>query len=163
MKTVLLMRHAKSSWADSRLADHERPLNRRGRGDAPRMGAFLAQQELIPDRILCSSAVRTRQTAEGLFEGLGQELPITYTRDLYGGSAGDFVEALKRLGDEIEMALIIAHNPGMEYALEQFTGQWERLPTACIAQVEFGIDSWSDLNEETQGELKGLWRPKEIK
>ena len=162
MKTLLLMRHAKSSWDNESLADHARPLNERGRTDAPRMGAFLAEKELIPDLVLCSSSLRTRQTARGLFEGLGQEVPISLLRELYQGGLDSYVAALQGAEGPSERVMIIAHNPGLEYALEQFTGEREQMPSATVAQIDFPIDEWSQLSEDTEGRLVGLWRPREI-
>ena len=162
MKRLLLLRHAKSSWDQSGLADHERPLAARGRRDAPRMGQLIAEEGLMPDVILCSTATRTRQTAQGLFEAWGQAVAIDYLRSLYHGDPEDYMEALQGLEAAHEVALLIGHNPGMEHTVELFSGGWQRMPTAALAHIELDIETWAEASAESQGRLVNLWRPKEL-
>ena len=162
MKTLLLMRHAKSSWSSAKLADHDRPLNDRGLADVPKMGELLASLDVVPDVILCSTAERARQTVELLCQTLPFEGEVIYSRMLYHAGDEVFNEELGRLGDEIEIAMIVGHNPGMEYAVENYTGDWERMSTASVARIEFPISNWGEMADEPEGELTGLWRPKEI-
>lgn len=162
MKTLLLMRHAKSSWKETDLADHERPLNKRGRGDAPRMGQLLADHELVPQQILSSSALRARQTAEAVMEISGFHNEVNYLDRLYMAEADEYIAALRELPDSIERVMIIGHNPGLETLLQVLSGQIESLPTAVIAHLVLPIKHWSELNSETNGELVEIWRPKEL-
>ncbi len=162
MKTLLLMRHAKSSWSNAKLADHDRPLNDRGCTDAPKMGEWLASLDVVPELILCSTAVRAKQTVEYLLQSLPFDGEVIYSRMLYHAGDEVFSEELGRLGDEIEIAMIVGHNPGMEYAVENYTGEWDRMSTAAVVRIEFPISKWGELEDEPEGELTGLWRPKEI-
>ncbi len=163
MKTLLLMRHAKSSWKDTDLPDHERPLNKRGRRDAPMMGELLAERELIPERILSSSALRARQTAELLAETAGYTGTITYLDRLYMAEVDEYINVLNDLPDDVDPALLIGHNPAMETLLQMLSGKIESLPTAVIALLRLPIESWAELTLNTQGELAEIWRPKELR
>lgn len=163
MKTLLLMRHAKSSWKESKLADHERPLNKRGRHDAPMMGELLIERELVPQKILCSSALRARQTAELLAENAGYSEEIIYSDRLYLAEADEYFSALRELPDDIDRVMLIGHNPGLETLLQLLSGQIQSLPTAVIAHLTLPVDSWADISSETAAELVEIWRPKEIK
>lgn len=163
MKTLLLMRHAKSSWKDANLKDHERPLNKRGRQDAPRMGQLLIDRELLPQKILCSSAVRARQTAEALRDSVDYLSDIEYLDRLYLSEADEYLSVLREIPDELERVMVIGHNPGMETLLQILSGRIEALPTAVIAHLVLPISQWSQLNGDTEGELIEIWRPKELR
>ncbi len=162
MKTLLILRHAKSSWDNERLADHARPLAARGRGDAPRMGELLRQQDLVPDLIIASTAKRARETAALVIETSGYGGELRLEDNFYMGGPEDYIEALQRLPDTYEQVLVIGHNPGMEMLLEELTGEWERLPTAALAQVSLPIAHWNELDEVTAGELEHLWTPRAL-
>jgi phosphohistidine phosphatase len=162
MKTLLILRHAKSSWKKTELADHDRPLAKRGKRDAPRMGQLLRDEDLLPDLIISSSAKRASITAETVAEESGFEGDLRLDRDLYSFDADAYLEALAEVDDIYERTMVVGHNPGLEELLELLTGEYQRLPTAALAQVELPIQSWAELSEETQGELANLWRPKEL-
>jgi phosphohistidine phosphatase len=161
MKTLLLLRHAKSSWKEESLCDHDRPLSRRGRKDAPRVGEWLSTQGLLPDVVLSSTALRAQSTAKLMAESAGYKKAIELKHNLYHADSGDFLDTLKALNGEIAVALVVGHNPGMEEFLELLTGQYEVMPTAALAQVELPIDRWQDLNRKTLGRLIQLWRPRD--
>jgi len=162
MKTVLLMRHAKSSWKDEKLKDRERPLNKRGHRNAPQMGELLLEKELVPQVILCSSAVRARQTAEAVIEATRFDGDVRYNDSLYMAEADEYLKALYKLPDEVERVMIIGHNPGLESLLPLMTGLIEALPTAAIAYLSVPIKSWKELKKDHEAELVALWRPKEL-
>jgi phosphohistidine phosphatase len=162
MKTLLILRHAKSSWDEPSLPDHDRPLNRRGRHDAPRMGELIRSLDLVPDLVVSSTAVRARTTAELAGEQAGYTEPILLAGDLFHGAAEDYVAVLRTLPPEIHNALIVGHNPDLEELVEDLTGAMERLPTAALAHIALPIADWSELNMATKGELKGLWLPREL-
>ena len=162
MRTLLILRHAKSSWKDDSLPDHDRPLNKRGLKDAPRMGQLLRREDLLPDLILCSSAKRARVTAELVAEESGYEGELRLKDDLYAFDAEAYLEALTELSDGYDRVMVVGHNPAMEELLEALTGGFERLPTAALAMVELPIDRWSELEDEPEGKLTHLWRPKEL-
>lgn len=162
MKTVLILRHAKSSWASDKLSDHERPLNSRGQRDAPRMGRLLRDEDLLPGLILTSSAVRARATAHLVAEASGYDGPIEQSRDFYLADAATFLHALRRLADDYHRVLVVAHNPGLEELLDELTGEDERLPTAALAVVAMPVEQWRGLRADGQGQLMALWRPREL-
>lgn len=162
MKTLLVLRHAKSSWADASLADHDRPLKKRGRRDAPRMGELIRDEGLTPDLIVSSTAKRARQTAAPVAEACGYEGEVQFTRDLYHADPEEIVQVLRPLPDEAERVLIVGHNPGLEDLVEALTDGYERMPTAALAQIELPIERWADLREDTEGELIALWLPREL-
>jgi phosphohistidine phosphatase len=162
MKQLLLMRHAKSSWDDSSVPDHLRPLNKRGKRDAPRMGQFMQEQGLVVDAILCSTAVRARATVEGFLQEFLFEGEVDYLDELYGAGPETIIALLAQLPQEVETALVIAHNPGLEDFLGMVCGLHEHMPTACVAYIKLPVEHWARLQDETEGELVHLWKPKEI-
>jgi phosphohistidine phosphatase len=162
MKTLLVLRHAKSSWKNTNLADHERPLNKRGKLDAPRMGKLLAEKELTPDLIITSSAERALATAETVALHCGYEQEIIVSRQLYHGDPDDYLDVLREKGESHERVMVVGHNPGMESLVEDLTGSHERMSTAALVQIQLPIDSWVDFTEEVSGELVEVWRPKEM-
>ena len=162
MKTLLILRHAKSSWQTDQLADHDRPLNARGKRDAPRVGHLLRTQELEPDRVLCSTAKRARKTAKKVVKSSGYDSPVELLEELYLASPGTHIDVLRQQDCESGCLMIVAHNPGLEELLAILVGQYMALPTAALAQVELPIDRWSQLSSETQGELANLWLPREF-
>jgi phosphohistidine phosphatase len=162
MKTLLLMRHAKSSWKHTDLTDWERPLNKRGRRDAPTMGRFLCDHDLVAQVILSSSALRARQTAQALADAAGYDGNIVYLDDLYAAEPSAHLVALRSLPDDVDRAMVIGHNPGLEDLLELLTDRWQRLPTAAVAYVTLALDSWSCLRGDGSAELVEVWRPREL-
>lgn len=157
MKIVTLLRHAKSSWSDSELSDHDRPLNKRGLHDAPVMRERLYQQSNQPDRILCSSAKRTRETL-GFFlppEFSAAELNIVSApadcpdstvavcENLYLASAGTLLDSIQQTHSSVKHLMIIAHNPGIEMLCKLLHADApKRMPTAAICQFCIHNDSF---------------------
>ena len=162
MKTLLVLRHAKSSWNDPALDDHERPLNKRGRRDAPRMGELVREYGLIPDVIISSDAVRARLTAEAVAEAARCTGEILLDPRLYLACPADILSLLATVRENAETVMIVGHNPGLENLVEQLTGERQDLPTAALAQIDLPIDQWRDLQLSTRGTLVCLWRPKEL-
>ena len=163
MKTVLLMRHAKSSWKDHKLKDIDRPLNKRGKKDVPFMGQILADKELVPQMILCSPAVRARSTADMVVENCGYQGEITYVDSFYLAEPAVYASALCSLPDEIERVMLIGHNPGMEGLLQILSGEVESLPTSGMAYLVLPIKHWNELDGAGHGDIIELWRPPEKK
>ena len=162
MKTLLVLRHAKSSWDDSSLDDHERPLNKRGQRDAPRMGELLREYGLIPEVVLSSDAVRARLTAEAVAKAAGYAGKILLDPHLYMASPGDILSLLPTVQGNPATVMIVGHNPGLEKLVEHLTGERHDIPTATLAQIGLPIERWRDLELSTRGTLAGLWRPKEL-
>ncbi len=162
MKTLLLMRHAKSSWEYDRLADFDRPLNDRGRRDAPRMGRLLAQQGLAPDRIIASAANRAAETARLVAQVISYAGEIQLTRELYLADAEIYLEWARQVDGEAHTALLIGHNPDIAELVSELSGSEERMPTAAVAAFRFEVAAWSEVSLSSRRELVAVWRPKEL-
>lgn len=160
MKTLLILRHAKSSWKHPELADHDRPLSKRGKQDAPRVGDYLQKAHLEPDLILSSTALRARDTAEIVAQACGYPGEITYLSEFYLAGSEEYMDALCQAPDEAQIVMIVGHNPGLEELLAELTETGEHLPTAALAQVELPVESWSALQGMIQGQLVQLWLPR---
>jgi phosphohistidine phosphatase len=163
MKVLLVLRHAKSSWDNGALADRERPLNARGRRDAPRMGRLVRAQQLIPDLIVSSVAERARATAEAVAEAAGYGGEIRFDPTLYLADPAAIIALLGTVPDaRAGTVMIVGHNPGLEELVAQLTGEAHDLPTAALAHIVLPITRWDDLESSTRGSLLGLWRPKDL-
>ena len=160
MKTLLLLRHAKSSWKQPELADHDRPLNKRGKRTAPLMGALLQDEDLIPDFILCSSAVRTNNTALLVAKACTYIGEIKQTRKLYLAEPQAYVEVLRQVAEKHARVLVVGHNPGLESLIETLTGEAMAMPTAALAYIELSLKRWRDLDLNTECKLVNVWQPK---
>jgi phosphohistidine phosphatase len=162
MKTLLVLRHAKSSWNHPELDDHERPLNERGRRDGPRMGELMRTYGLMPDIVISSDAVRAQLTADAVAEAARYAGEILLDPRLYMASPADILSLLRTVREDAETVMIIGHNPGLEELIEQLTGERQDFPTAALAHMVLEIDQWRDLTRSTRGTLLGHWRPKEL-
>ena len=114
MKALYLLRHAKSSWADSGLADHDRPLAPRGKKATRALALHLAESGVRPALVLCSTAARARETLDGVVRSLGDDVEVWHERDLYGASAHELLDRLRRLPPAVPSVMVVGHNPGME-------------------------------------------------
>ena len=157
MKTLILMRHAKSSWAEPGMGDHDRQLNKRGRLAAPVMADWLDQQGLRPDHVLCSSARRTRETMELMREAVPSLPQPDAFETLYHAGPGALKQHLKRLPRDCDCALLIGHEPGLSTFLRAFGGStaapdcrraYDHLPTAAMAVLEADIGDWGELGAD---------------
>jgi phosphohistidine phosphatase len=162
MKKVLLMRHAKSSWKDPSLADFERPLNKRGKRDAPRMGAFLMDTDIKIDIILSSPAKRARQTVKRFLREYSFDGKLILEDELYHSDHTIYIDLLNNLPNEIDSIMIVGHNPEMDYFLDTVCDVYEHMPTGAIAVINLPIDDWKEINTEISGELVSFWKPREI-
>ena len=162
MKTLLLLRHAKSSWNQPELNDHDRPLNKRGKKEAPKVGEYLKANDLVPDLILSSTARRARDTAQAAAEESGYDKSIEFYQDLYLSDTACYLDILQRLPDSAGKVLVVGHNPDLDELLTLLTDVNEHMTTAALAQIDLPITSWTELNEATDGRLKNLWTPREV-
>ncbi len=160
MRTLLIMRHGKSSWKDPALADSERPLKKRGRKDSKSMGKLLDNKKFKPDLILCSTALRAKQTAEIVVDELGFEGQVEYMDALYMAEPDVILRVLQHLTD-VERVMIIGHNPGLEGLTQRLTDKITSLPTASVVRIKLPINNWQELSFDTTGELANLWIPRE--
>ena len=146
MKTLLIVRHAKSDWSELGLDDFDRPLNRRGQKDLPRIAGAL-RRLAPPDQILSSPALRARQTAEHLAAALDREGQLQFDPDLYLAPAGQLARAACGLPDSADTALVVAHNPGLEHWVADLCGAQVRLPTGAIAALTLGTETWQNAKD----------------
>ena len=162
MKTLLVLRHGKSSWSSPGLADHDRPLKKRGRRDATRMGEELRRRALVPDLVLSSTARRARSTARRAAEAAGCGDRIVKTAELYlSGVAGHLKVIAGHAGKGQERVMVVAHNPTLEDLVEHLTGEDVRLTTANLACVDLDVAAWVEL-APGRGRLRFVLRPKEL-
>jgi phosphohistidine phosphatase len=155
MKTLYLLRHAKSSWKDDGIEDFDRPLNKRGRAAAAAMGAHLARREVIPAQVLCSSAKRTRETWAHLQAAFGSAaVPVRFEKGIYLAEPVALLRRLRRLDDSLASAMLIGHNPGLELLAVSLSADGDedlrrqlasKFPTGTLAVLEAVIDRWADL------------------
>jgi len=162
MKTVILLRHAKSTWDSSASSDFQRPLNSRGIRDAPRIGAWIAERGIRPDCVLCSAATRAQETLAGLQATLDLDVNITIADDLYLAPPTTAIALLSQIDDAVECSLVIAHNPGMEGLLWGLCGVDNSMPTCALAVIELPIDSWLAIDLNCQGTLQYYITPREL-
>ncbi|MET0975748.1 MAG: histidine phosphatase family protein [Leifsonia sp.] len=152
MKTLVLVRHAKSDWGDPSLPDHQRPLNVRGRHDAPRMGRRMRERGLAPEVVLSSSAVRALTTAAVIAGELGFDPDDIRVLDLlYGASPATMLDVVGELDDAVGSAMVVAHDPGMSDLAAHFTmdsgaDAIAQMPTCAVATFTFDVGSWSELD-----------------
>lgn len=162
MKTLLLMRHAKSSWKDDSLDDHDRPLNKRGKRDAPRMGELLRSENLVPDFVVVSSARRARKTAEQVAFAAGYRGETRITGELYAAGVEKLLQVVRQTPETVTRLLLIAHNPGLEELLELLTDVYSPLTTAAVAHLEVPAPSWQDFSQQMRAPLLRIWQPREL-
>lgn len=163
VKTLLLMRHAKSSWRDPETSDHDRELNGRGRRAAPFMGELLLKNRLVPDHIITSTAVRALETAKAVAAATGYEGSLEISRQLYLAEPSAYLRALEDTPAEKQRVLLVGHNPGISELLHLLTGEERDMPTAAIAQVELSLSEFAGISSEVRGELRNFWRPRDEK
>lgn len=161
MKTLLLLRHAKSSWDDSSLRDFDRPLAPRGERDAPRMGKALKKRGPLPDVVISSPAQRARQTVEAFVAAAKLEAGPQFDERIYEASSAELMKLVRGLPDSASCILLVGHNPGFEDLVSRLTGKSQRMPTAALACIEFKVEKWEDV-EDGEGKLAWLLTPKEL-
>ncbi|OGX91559.1 SixA phosphatase family protein [Hymenobacter coccineus] len=147
MKTLYLLRHAKSSWSFDDLTDQERPLNDRGRDDAPRMGQALAKRGIKLDALVSSSAVRALSTAVLVARELGfAHEKIVVDPAIYRADADALLAIIRALPDAAESALLVGHNPTITDAANALSpSSFDELPTAAAVCLRFSTDSWEEV------------------
>jgi len=169
MRTLMLLRHAKSSWDQPGLDDFERPLNARGQNAATRMGRYLARKRQRPDLFLCSSALRARATCD-LVQAEIDDIRVVHLDDLYLASSAKLLEACQQVEPEIETLALIGHNPGLEALALRLVGSGSarerqrmatKVPTGALAVIEFECDGWTQIGDGA-GRLARFVCPKDL-
>jgi phosphohistidine phosphatase len=171
MRTLLLLRHAKSSWDDPELDDHERPLNKRGTRDASHMGELIGERGLAPDAVLCSDAVRTRATLTLVLAAAGaRPARIQIQPRLYLAEPPAIIELVRALPAECQRCLVVGHNPGIHALALGLTGSGERkalaalaikFPTGGLAVIDLDVEGWGDVRPGA-GALRLFTSPKDL-
>ncbi len=160
VRILYVLRHAKSDWSATYRADHDRPLNPRGIAAAKTMGRLLAERRELPDRILCSSALRTRQTIELAVAASNWNRTTILAPALYLASPGSAIELLREQPDDANSLLLVSHQPTCAELVRRLTGDDPpRFVTAALACIHLDIDSWSEI-EPYRGRLAWFETPK---
>ncbi len=170
MLELILMRHAKTEPAGPHTRDRERALTDRGRADAVLIGETLKAKGWLPDRVLCSPAVRTRQTADALIEAFGTRPAVAFVEALYGARSPDYLGVIARSGDAARRLLVIGHNPTIHVTARKLaqsgsSAQRERLtekfPTGAIAVIDVRIENWAEI-ASADGHLAAFVAPRDL-
>jgi phosphohistidine phosphatase len=160
MKTLFILRHAKSSWEDPDSPDFDRPLNERGLKTAPFVGGLMREKQLRVDLILSSPARRARETAMLVRENGELAAEIRYHEKIYEASPTTLLHILAEAADEFSSVLLVGHNPGLEGLIKILTGGIQPMPTAALAEIELNIEQWSEISPD-RGKLIFIIRPKD--
>ena len=158
-RILYLLRHAKSSWKDDSLKDFDRPLKGRGRDAAEQMGKRLASEKLQDAVLICSPAVRTRETAQLVLKHSRLRMDQRFDERIYEASLRDLLQVVSEIPDDKETAMLIGHNPGFEELLAFLTGEHRRMPTCALAKIKLEAASWKDVRAG-EGSLKMFLTPK---
>ena len=162
---LLLIRHAKSDWGTPAQSDHDRPLNQRGRHDAPRMGRWIVRQGLVPLEVLCSDAARTRETLTLMLPHWAPAPRVSHHRELYHATPEEMIEVLEQA--ETSRVALIGHNPGIGLLAARLAratpnhSRWEDYPTCAVAALRFEGDSWLDVLEG-RGKVEAFAVPSDL-
>ena len=173
MKTVYLLRHAKSDWSEAALKDHDRPLNERGRDAAPKMAAYMKSKRYRPEIVLCSTARRAVETYD-LVKGVLGEAQVKFEESLYLAEERHLWERLRWIDDGVASVMFIGHNPGMEQFANALTASPKReseeklhkrmrdkFSTCALAAIKLPIEAWREAKSST-GKLQDFMRPKDL-
>src|SRR6185369_4764314 len=145
MRILYLLRHAKSSWADATLRDFDRPLKKRGREAAERIGQRIGAENLSNPLVICSPAVRTRETAEIVLMTANLQVEPRFDERIYEASLRELVQIVTEIPDDKEVAIMIGHNPGFEELLSFLTGEHRGMPTCALAKIRFEDVNWNEV------------------
>ena len=147
MKTLYLVRHAKSSWKNPELADFDRPLNKRGKRDAPFMANKMKLKGVLPDIIISSSANRAQATAKYFAEGLGYPVnQIVFKKQVYDADEQDLLHVIQKVDDDYESLMLFGHNPEFTWLANELANEsLDNLPTAGVIAIQLEINSWTEV------------------
>lgn len=171
MKTLTLLRHAKSGWDDPVARDFDRPLNKRGERAARVMGNWMRDNGLAFDHIIASPAVRVIDTLDHIIAGYGKRMEPSWDRRVYLASSATLMDVVRDADDRFSRILMVGHNPGLEDLVLDLVPEdrddrlraavYEKYPTAAIAQMELSINHWSDIDRNC-GRLTRFIRPRDL-
>lgn len=161
MKTLYLLRHAKSSWNEPGLQDFDRPLNERGRAAAPLVGRLIGERKLRVDLLVSSPAARARQTAALVRDAAGLSAELLFDERIYEADVAALLAVVTQAPESADALLLVGHNPGMEGLLTFLTGEARSMPTAALACIKLDVEKWAEVGAGA-GRLEWLVRPKEL-
>jgi phosphohistidine phosphatase len=162
-RRLIVLRHGKSSWDTDAVTDHDRPLNKRGRRDAQRIGKHMVELGWAPERVVSSDSRRTKETWKRMKEAFEGEPEVGFTRELYLTGIAAVREALAKVPDDVATVMVIGHNPGWEGVVDVLTGEEVRMTTCNAALLSVEADSWSDaVAMDSCWKLHNVLRPKEL-
>ena len=162
MKSLIIVRHCKSSWADLSLSDFDRPLNKRGNIDGELMSNYLREKEKKIDKLILSTSKRTRLTSKYFTEKIHFD-SISYLDELYHASYSDIINIISKVENNFNSVMVIGHNPGLTELINQYTMMnIYNLPTTGVVKVEFKGDKWERITEN-KGIIVYKKFPKELK
>lgn len=162
MRTLILMRHAKSDWKQPDLADYDRPLNARGRGAVPVMAAHLQTQRVFAEVILTSSSARTLETVRLLQQTWAAEAEVLNEKALYLASPNEIAQHVQALHDSWTSAMVVAHNPGICALACHLAEEDLEMPTAAVVVLQADVDCWAGSIAGAKWQLAGYWKPKAL-
>jgi phosphohistidine phosphatase len=161
VKTLFLLRHAKSSWKNESLPDFERPLNRRGKHAAERIGRYLKHEEIVPEIVLSSPALRARETIERVAKAAKWTPEILFDQRIYEAGGLRLLDVVSQIENERKTALLVGHNPGIEELLMLLTGESKQVPTGALLKIELKTSKWSTAADK-RAKLAWLIKPRKL-
>ncbi len=147
MKILYIIRHSKSSWEDICLDDFDRPLNNRGKKDAPFMGEKLKEKNIKPDIFISSPAKRAKATSIDIAKAINYKKDIVYDKKIYESNITTLKNILKQIDNKNNTVFLIGHNPGLNMFVDDFCDFYENIPTTGIIELEFDCSSWEDIDK----------------
>lgn len=161
-RRLILMRHAKSDWANHQLSDHDRPLNERGRRTAPLMAQHFANKNLVPCAIVASTAARVRETVALMLAEWRHAPVVSFHQSLYLASVETLSAQVRELQDSCSSTMIVGHNPGLMDFVSWLSGHSLEMPTAGVAVFESTVSTWSGALVARDWQLTAHWRPRDL-
>ena len=162
MKTLLLLRHAKSSLIDPTLSDNMRPLTYQGKQEVYIIGKLLKNKKLIPDIVICSTAKRAVETSKLIAEYINYHNEIHLSKSLYQTTAKDYINVVSEIPDKNNMVLLVGHNPVLENLVEIITNELRIMKTCSLAHIVLPIKKWLEIKTQTKGKLIELYDIKSL-
>lgn len=148
MKKLYIIRHAKSSWRDEVLNDFDRPLNKRGKQNAPFMGKRLKENGIMPDIIVSSPALRAKTTAKMIAKEIKYAKDILFNQDIYESSPSTLHKILTKIDDKCGILFLVGHNPSLNMLAEYYVDFSQNIPTSGVVEIEFDCDKWADISSK---------------
>ncbi len=164
IKTLYLIRHAKSDWKSPVLGDIMRTLSKKGLRDLETIGSYMALRKIMPDTILSSCALRAQLTADGLAEKIGYQEDISYMDELYLTKSTIVLNVLAAQEESLDSIFLVGHNPALSELVNQFTKEhFSKFPTLGIMALKLDIDTWKDISEVSNAKIEFFIFPKQFK